>query len=68
METFNLTSYENGRIIKTIKAKTMHEAKNILETKGYDCQDDYFIESVAERNRWDMQNINGRTIYIDEER
>jgi hypothetical protein len=66
METFNLTSYENGRVIKTIKAETMQDAKNILELKGYDCQDDYFLESVTERNRWDMQNINGRTIYIDE--
>jgi hypothetical protein len=44
----------------------MQDAKNILELKGYDCQDDYFLESVTERNRWDMQNINGRTIYIDE--
>jgi hypothetical protein len=66
METFNLTSYENGRVIKTIKAKTMQDAKNILELKGYDCQDDYYLESVTERNRWDMENINGRTIYIDE--
>lgn len=68
METFNLTSYENGRIIKTIKAETMQEAKNLLENKGYDCQDDYFLESVTERNLSDARNINGRTVYIDEER
>ena len=46
MKTFNLTSYENGNIIKTVTAKTMQEAKNSLESKGYDCHDDYFLESV----------------------
>ena len=48
MKTFNLTSYENGRIIKSIKAVTMQDAKNQLESKGYDCQDDYFLQSVED--------------------
>jgi hypothetical protein len=48
MKTFNLTSYENGRIIKSIKAETMQDAQNQLELKGYDCQDDYFLESVED--------------------
>lgn len=64
METFNLTSYENGRIIKTIKVETMQDAKNILELKGYDCQDDYFLETVEETAKHNQ--LQSRTIYIDE--
>ena len=48
MKTFNLTSYHSGSIIKTVTAETMQAAKNSLESKGYDCQDDYFLESVAD--------------------
>jgi len=48
MKTFNLTSYENGRIVKSIKAVTTQDAQNQLESKGYDCQDDYFLESVED--------------------
>ena len=48
MKKFNLTSYASGRIIKTIPAKSMEDAKNQLEAKGYDCQDDYFLETVEQ--------------------
>lgn len=48
MNTFNLTSYYSGRIIKTVKAEIMQDAKNELENKGYDCQNDYFLESVED--------------------
>jgi hypothetical protein len=48
MKTFNLTSYASGRIVKTISANSMDEAKNQLEQKGYDCQDDYFLQSVED--------------------
>ena len=48
MKTFNLTSYASGRIRKTIVAKSMEDAKNQLEEKGYDCQNDYFLETVEE--------------------
>ncbi len=64
MKTFNLTSYENGRIVKIIKAETMQDAKNQLELKGYDCQDDYYLETVEDRNKFN--SLPGRTIYIDE--
>jgi hypothetical protein len=64
MKTFNLTSYENGRIVKIIKAETMQDAKNQLELKGYDCQDDYYLETVEDRNKFNA--LPGRTIYIDE--
>jgi hypothetical protein len=66
MKTFNLTAYENGKIIKTVKAISMEEAKNQLEAKGYDCQNDYFLETVEETARYDK--MPNRTIYIDEER
>ncbi len=66
MKTFNLTSYASGRIVKTIKAETMEIAKNELEQKGYDCQDDHFLETVEETAKYDR--MYGRTIYIDEER
>jgi hypothetical protein len=48
MQKFNLTSYNSGKIIKTIDAISMQDAQNILEQKGYDCQDDYFLESVED--------------------
>ena len=48
METFNITSYASGRIRKTIVAKSMEEAKNQLEEKGYDFQNDYFLETVEQ--------------------
>jgi len=48
MKTFNLTSYASGRIRKTITAVSMEDAKNQLESKGYDCQDDYFLETVEQ--------------------
>ena len=48
MKTFNLTSYASGRIVKTVKAESMQLAKNELEQKGYDCQNDYFLESVED--------------------
>jgi hypothetical protein len=48
MKTFNLTSYYSGRIVKTVEAKTMQDAQNQLESKGYNCQDDYFLESVED--------------------
>lgn len=64
MKTFNLTSYENGRIVKTIKAETMQIAKNELELKGYDCQDDYFLEPIEETSKYDK--MQRRTLYIDE--
>ncbi len=51
MGTFNLTSYNSGRIIKTIEAETMRDAQNILESKGYDCQDDYFLQTVEQATR-----------------
>lgn len=46
MKSFNLTSYSSGRIVKTVKAVSMQDAQNQLEQKGYDCQDDYFLQSV----------------------
>jgi len=64
MTTFNLTSYENGRIIKTMNAETMQEAQNALEQKGYDCQDDYFLESEATTNEYNKKE--SRTIYTNE--
>jgi hypothetical protein len=48
MKTFNLTSYASGRIVKTITATSMDDAKNQLEAKGYDCQDDYFLMTVED--------------------
>jgi len=65
MTTFNLTSYENSRIIKTIKAESQSKAKEILENKGYDCNDDYFLESQDETDK--HNKLSGRTIYIDDD-
>ena len=48
MKKFNLTSYASGTIIKTINSLSMQDAKNELEQKGYDCQDDYFLEYVED--------------------
>lgn len=64
MSTFNLTSYENGRVIKTVKAESLQDAQNELELKGYDCQNDYFLETIEQRSEFD--SIPSRTIYIDE--
>jgi hypothetical protein len=64
MKTFNLTSYHTGGIIKTVKAKSFLDAKNELESKGYDCQDDYYLETIEERAKIDA--LPSRTIYIDE--
>lgn len=44
MKTFNLRRYSNGNIVKTVKADTLQKAKTELELKGYDCQDDFFLE------------------------
>ena len=66
METYHLTSYENGRIIKTIQAENIQVAKAILEQKGYDCQNDYFLESTKDADEWNKKNINNKTIYLDE--
>jgi len=43
---------------------TMQDAQNQLELKGYDCQDDYYLETVEDRNKFNA--LPGRTIYIDE--
>jgi hypothetical protein len=64
MTTFNLISYENGRIIKTINAETMQEAQNYLDQKGYGCQEDYFLESVATTKEYNQKE--SRTIYTNE--
>lgn len=48
MGTFNLTSYASGRIVKTVTADSMEEAKTNLENKGYDCQDDNFLETAEQ--------------------
>ena len=64
MKTFNLTSYHTGGIIKTVKAESFEDAQNQLESKGYDCQDDYYLETVEERSKYDA--LPSRTIYIDE--
>jgi len=48
MKNFNLISYENGRIVKSVKADTIQKAQNELEQKGYDCQNDYFLETEEE--------------------
>jgi hypothetical protein len=64
--TFNLISYHTGCIRKTIQAETPQEAKDILESKGYDCIDDHYIESDKQTNEYNKQNLNGRTIYVDE--
>lgn len=64
MKTFNLTSYENGRVIATVKAETQNEAQTRLESKGYDCQNDYFLETVEDANKW--ESLQQRPIYIDE--
>lgn len=51
MKKFNLTSYNSGRIIKTIEALSMQDAKNFLENIGYDCQDDYFLQTVEDATK-----------------
>jgi hypothetical protein len=48
MTTFNLRSYSNGNIVKTLQAENLQKAQNQLEQKGYDCQDDYFLENEKE--------------------
>jgi len=63
MKTFNLTSYHNGRIIKTIKAETLLQATEICQKQGYSL-DDEFLETVEETARYNR--MQGRTIYIDE--
>jgi hypothetical protein len=64
MKTFNLTSYHTGCIIKTVKAESFDDAQNQLQSKGYDCQDDFYLETVEERAKYDA--LPSRTIYIDE--
>ena len=63
MKTFNLTSYHNGRIIKTIKAETLLQATEICHKQGYSL-DDEFLETVEETARYNRMQV--RTIYIDE--
>lgn len=55
MKQFNLTSYTSGRIVKTIQAQTIQQAKEILDNKGYDYQNNYFIESVEDSTKeWEQ--------------
>lgn len=51
MKKFNLTSNYSGKIIKTINATSMQDAQNQLEQKGYDCQDDYFLQTVEDATK-----------------
>lgn len=65
MITLNITSNENGRIVKTIRVETYQEAEDFCNNKGY-YLDDYYLETVEDRNKFNA--LPGRTIYLDEER
>jgi len=66
MVTFNVTSYENGRIIKTVKAIDYTTAFNDCLNNNINVYDDYFLETTTETNTFNK--LPSRTIYIDEER
>ncbi len=51
METYNLRTYSNGRIVKTVKAENTQKAHDILESKGFDCQDDHFLEPESDTTK-----------------
>lgn len=54
MEKFNLTSNENGRIIKSTQAENRTEAENKFLEMGYDL-DDNFVESETEKNEFNKK-------------
>jgi len=66
MKKFNIISYASGMVYKIISAKNLTEAISICNAKGYDIQDDYFLESIEETAIWDAKI--GRVLYNDEER
>jgi hypothetical protein len=66
MESFNIISNWSGYVSRTIKAESLQQAVDICNAKGYDIQDDYFLESVKQTAEWDSKI--GRVLYNDEER
>ena len=66
MESFNIISYASGDVFRTIKAESLRQAADICNAKGYDIQDDYFLESVKDSVAWDTKV--GRFLYNEGER
>ena len=68
MKKFNVISYENGIVRHTISARNLNEAIEICEKRGIDCQDDHYIETEKETNKFNAKNVNRRTVYIEDDR
>jgi len=66
MKKFNIICNWSGMVYKIIFAQNLTEAISICNAKGYDIQDDYFLESIEETAIRDAKV--GRVIYNDEER
>lgn len=66
MELFNIISYASGYVSRTIKAESLQQAVDICNAKGYDIQEDYFLESVKDTIAWDKKA--GRFLYNEDER
>jgi hypothetical protein len=57
MKTFYLISYESGAIIKRVRAVTMRQAKNNLESQCYDCTKKNYLQEANEMIRQDIYTI-----------
>jgi hypothetical protein len=44
MKKFNLISYFNGRVIRTIEAASELEAVQFCNKKDIDCENDYYLQ------------------------
>ena len=66
MEAFLLTCYSNGYVRKRIIAYDIKSETEQFQKQGFDTQDDYFVESEKDRNRFNK--MQGRTSYLNEER
>ena len=66
MESFNIICNWSGYVSRIIKAESLQQAVDICNTKGYDIQDDYFLESVKQTA--DRDSKFGRVLYNEDER
>jgi acyl-CoA reductase-like NAD-dependent aldehyde dehydrogenase len=66
MESFNIICNWSGCVSRIIKAESLQKAIDICNAKGYDIQDDYFLESVKQTAERDAKV--GRVLYNEDER
>ncbi len=60
MKSFNLTRYEDLRVLKVIQASDLKEAERICEEQELDYKNDNFLEPIE-----DTIKPTGRNLYSD---